>query len=262
MKIYPTKKKKLSKYNFFMKDSNKRENNLSHLAIIMDGNGRWSEKKGLPREDGHIGGVKSLRSLLGYIGELEIPYLTVFSFSTDNWKRPKSEISNLMNLLRKFIQTDLTELHMNNIKIRIIGNREGIPSDVVKLIESSELLTEDNNGLYLQIAFNYSGRDELVNSVKKIGSSIKAGDLDPHNINEDIISNNLFTAGVPDPDLLIRTGSEKRISNFLLWQLAYTEIYFEEALWPDFNKELLSEAIDDFHNRYRRFGRIEESLKK
>ena len=137
MKIYPTKKKKLSKYNFFMKDSNKRENNLSHLAIIMDGNGRWSEKKGLPREDGHIGGVKSLRSLLGYIGELEIPYLTVFSFSTDNWKRPKSEISNLMNLLRKFIQTDLTELHMNNMKIRIIGNREGIPSDVVKLIESS-----------------------------------------------------------------------------------------------------------------------------
>lgn len=245
-----------------MKPSEKRENNLSHLAIIMDGNGRWSEQKGLPREDGHKEGVKSLRELLRYIDDFKIPYLTVFSFSTDNWKRPKSETSNLMNLLRKFIQTDLTELHNNNVKIRIIGNRDGVPNDILKLIDSAEFLTRENDGLYLQIAFNYSGRDEIINAIKKIGSSIKSGDLDPYNINEEIIDSNLFTAGLPEPDLLIRTGSEKRISNFLLWQLAYTEIYFEKSLWPDFNKELLSEAISDFNNRYRRYGRIEERLKK
>jgi undecaprenyl diphosphate synthase len=245
-----------------MKPSEKRENNLSHLAIIMDGNGRWSEQKGLPREDGHKEGVKSLRELLRYIDDFKIPYLTVFSFSTDNWKRPKSETSNLMNLLRKFIQTDLTELHNNNVKIRIIGNRDGVPNDILKLIDSAEFLTRENDGLYLQIAFNYSGRDEIINAIKKIGSSIKSGDLDPYNINEEIIDSNLFTAGLPEPDLLIRTGSEKRISNFLLWQLAYTEIYFEKSLWPDFSKELLSEAISDFNNRYRRYGRIEGRLKK
>ena len=244
-----------------MKPSEKRENNLSHLAIIMDGNGRWSEQKGLPREDGHKEGVESLRKLLRYIDDFKIPYLTVFSFSTDNWNRPKSEISNLMNLLRKFIQTDLTELHNNNVKIRIIGNREGVSKDIIKLIESSEFLTRNNDGLYLQIAFNYSGRDEIVNALKKIGASIKSGDIDPYNINEDIVDSNLFTAGLPEPDLLIRTGSEKRISNFLLWQLAYTEIYFEKSLWPDFNKDLLTEAINDFNNRYRRYGKIEERLK-
>jgi len=212
-----------------MKTSEKRENNLSHLAIIMDGNGRWSEQKGLPREDGHKEGVKSLRKLLRYIDDFNIPYLTVFS---------------------------------KNVKIRIIGNREGVPKDIVKLIDSSEFLTRDNDGLYLQIAFNYSGRDEIINALKKIGTSIKSGDIDPYNINEDIVNSNLFTEGLPEPDLLIRTGSEKRISNFLLWQLAYTEIYFEKALWPDFNKDLLTKAVNDFNNRYRRYGRIEERLKK
>jgi len=244
-----------------MKPSEKKENTLSHLAIIMDGNGRWSEQKGLPRENGHKEGVKSLRKLLRYIDDFKIPYLTVFSFSTDNWKRPKSEISNLMNLLRKFIQTDLIELHNNNVKLRVIGNRDGIPKDVIRLINSSEYLTRDNDGLYLQIAFNYSGRDEIVNAVKKIGASIKSGDIDPYNINEEIINSNLFTAGLPEPDLLIRTGSEKIISIFLLWQLAYTEIYFEKTLWPDFNKNLLSEAINDFNIRYRRYGRIDERVK-
>ncbi len=244
-----------------MKSSEKKENTLSHLAIIMDGNGRWSEEKGLPRENGHKEGVKSLRRLLRYIDDFKIPYLTVFSFSTDNWKRPKTEVSNLMNLLRKFIQTDLIELHNNNVKLRIIGNRDGIPKDIQQLIDSSEFLTRDNDGLYLQIAFNYSGRDEIINAIKKIGTSIKSGDIDPYNINEEIIDSNLFTAGLPEPDLLIRTGSEKRISNFLLWQLAYTEIYFEKTLWPDFNKNLLSEAISDFNNRYRRYGRIEERVK-
>ena len=244
-----------------MKPSEKKENTLSHLAIIMDGNGRWSEQKGLPRENGHKEGVKSLRKLLRYIDDFKIPYLTVFSFSTDNWKRPKSEISNLMNLLRKFIQTDLIELHNNNVKLRVIGNRDGMPKDIVRLINSSEYLTRDNDGLYLQIAFNYSGRDEIVNAIKKIGASIKSGDIDPYNINEEIIDSNLFTAGLPEPDLLIRTGSEKRISNFLLWQLAYTEIYFEKTLLPDFNKNLLSEAINDFNIRYRRYGRIDERVK-
>ena len=244
-----------------MNFSSQRENNLSHLAIIMDGNGRWSENKGLPRENGHKEGVKSLRNLLNYIEDFKIPYLTVFSFSTDNWKRPKSEISNLMNLLRKFIQTDLTELHKKNVKIRIIGNRTGIPSDIINLINSSEELTRNNNGLYLQIAFNYSGRDELVNALKKIGLAIKSGDIDPSHINEEIINSNLFTAGFPEPDLLIRTGSEKRISNFLLWQLAYTEIFFDDTLWPDFKKDNLILAINDFKNRYRRFGSINRDIK-
>ena len=239
-----------------MKTSEKRENNLSHLAIIMDGNGRWSEQKGLPREDGHKEGVKSLRKLLRYIDDFNIPYLTVFSFSTDNWKRPKSEISNLMNLLRKFIQTDLIELHNKNVKIRIIGNREGVPKDIVKLIDSSEFLTRDNDGLYLQIAFNYSGRDEIINALKKIGTSIKSGDIDPYNINEDIVNSNLFTAGLPEPDLLIRTGSEKRISNFLLWQLAYTEIFFEKKLWPDFKKKDFNNIINKFRFIKRNFGSI------
>ena len=244
-----------------MNFSSQRKNNLSHLAIIMDGNGRWSENKGLPRENGHKEGVKSLRNLLNYIEDFKIPYLTVFSFSTDNWKSPKSEISNLMNLLRKFIQTDLTELHKKNVKIRIIGNRTGIPSDIINLINSSEELTRNNNGLYLQIAFNYSGRDELVNALKKIGLAIKSGDIDPSHINEEIINSNLFTAGFPEPDLLIRTGSEKRISNFLLWQLAYTEIFFDDTLWPDFKKDNLILAINDFKNRYRRFGSINRDIK-
>ena len=176
--------------------SSKRENNLSHLAIIMDGNGRWSEYRGLPRQNGHKEGVKSLRNLLTYIEDFQIPYLTVFSFSTDNWKRPKSETSNLMNLLRKFIQTDLSELHKKNVKIRIIGNRERIPEDIINLINSSEELTKNNNGLYLQIAFNYSGRDELVNAIKKISSAAKSGDIDPLAIDEQIINSNLFTAGI------------------------------------------------------------------
>ena len=244
-----------------MNFSSQRENNLSHLAIIMDGNGRWSENKGLPRENGHKEGVKSLRNLLNYIEDFKIPYLTVFSFSTDNWKRPKTEISNLMNLLRKFIQTDLTELHKKNVKIRIIGNRTGIPNDIINLINSSEELTRNNNGLYLQIAFNYSGRDELVNALKKIGLAVKSGDIDPSHINEEIINSNLFTAGFPEPDLLIRTGSEKRISNFLLWQLAYTEIFFDDTLWPDFKKDNLILAINDFKNRYRRFGSINKDIK-
>ena len=165
-----------------------------------------------------------------------------------------------MNLLRKFIQTDLSELHKKNVKIRIIGNRERIPKDIINLINSSEELTKNNNGLYLQIAFNYSGRDELVNAIKKISSAAKSGDIDPLAIDEQIINSNLFTAGIPEPDLLIRTGSEKRISNFLLWQLAYTEIFFDETLWPDFNKNNLILAINDFKNRYRRFGSIEKDI--
>ena len=241
--------------------SSKRENNLSHLAIIMDGNGRWAEDRGLPRQNGHKEGVKALRNLLTYIEDFKIPFLTVFSFSTDNWKRPKSETSNLMNLLRKFIQTDLTELHKKNVKIRVIGNRERIPKDIINLINSSEELTKNNHGLYLQIAFNYSGRDELVNAIKKISSSAKAGDIDPLAIDEQIVNSNLFTAGIPEPDLLIRTGSEKRISNFLLWQLAYTEIFFDETLWPDFKKDNLIMAIKDFNNRYRRFGSIKRDIK-
>jgi undecaprenyl diphosphate synthase len=243
-----------------MSDSILNENNQNkkpfHVAIIMDGNGRWAKMRGLPRFEGHKQGLNTLRKLLREVNNYEIDYLTVFSFSIDNWKRPKSETSKLMDLLRKFILNDLSELHKNNVRVRVIGSRENIPKSIINLIDSAEALTINNNGLYLQIAFNYSGRDEILNAVKNIGKSISRGVIDPIKINQEIFESYLFTSGVPDPDLIIRSGSERRISNFLLWQLSYAEVYFEECLWPDFDKGKLDNAINDFMERSRRYGNV------
>ena len=243
-----------------MSDSILNENNQnkkpSHVAIIMDGNGRWAKMRGLPRHEGHKQGLKTLRKLLREVNDYEIDYLTLFSFSIDNWKRPKSETAKLMDLLRKFILNDLSELHKNNVRVRVIGSRENIPKSVINLIDSAEALTINNKGLYLQIAFNYSGRDEILNAVKNIGKSISGGIIDPIKINQEIFESYLFTSGVPDPDLIIRSGSERRISNFLLWQLSYAEVYFEDCLWPDFDKENLDNAIKDFMERSRRYGNV------
>ena len=229
---------------------------ISHIALIMDGNGRWARSRGLPRYEGHAQGLKTLRKLLRDLKNLNISYLTLFTFSIDNWKRPKEETSKLMQLLRKFISNDLSELHSNNVRIKVIGSRNEIPKDIVDLIKGAEALTVNNTGLYLQVAFNYSGRQEIINATKKIAIASAKGEIDPNKIDNTIFESNLYSAGVPDPDLIIRTGSEKRVSNFLLWQLSYSEVYFEECLWPDFNKNKLDLAINDYNSRSRRFGNV------
>ncbi|MEC7831291.1 MAG: polyprenyl diphosphate synthase [Pseudomonadota bacterium] len=241
--------------------SKDKKKKISHIAIIMDGNGRWANSRGLPRYEGHAEGLKTLRKLLKDSNNIELNYLTIFSFSIDNWKRPEGETSKLMMLLKKFISNDLSDLHKNNVRIKVIGSKIGIPKDIVELIRGAEELTLNNSGLYLQIAFNYSGRDEIVNTSKRLAIAASKGDLDPRNINKDIFESNLYTAGVPDPDLIIRTGAEKRISNFLLWQLSYAEVYFEDCLWPDFNKSKLDAAINDYMKRSRRYGNIVSGLK-
>ena len=232
------------------------EKEISHIALIMDGNGRWARSKGLPRYEGHAQGLRTLRKLLRDLKNLNISYLTLFTFSIDNWKRPKEETSKLMQLLRKFISNDLSELHSNNVRIKVIGSRNEIPKDIVDLIKGAEALTVNNTGLYLQVAFNYSGRQEIINATKKIAIASAKGEIDPNKIDNTIFESNLYSAGVPDPDLIIRTGSEKRVSNFLLWQLSYSEVYFEECLWPDFNKNKLDLAINDYNSRSRRFGNV------
>ena len=229
---------------------------ISHIAIIMDGNGRWASSRGLPRYEGHAQGLKTLRKLLKELRDFDLKYLTIFTFSLDNWRRPEEETSKLMQLLRKFISNDLSELHNNNVRIKIIGSRSNIPKDILSLIKGAEDLTAENKGLYLQVAFNYSGRHEIINASKRIALAASKGDLDPSNINSEIFESYLYTAGIPDPDLIIRSGSEKRISNFLLWQLSYAEVYFEECLWPDYNKAKLERAIEDYGNRSRRFGNV------
>ena len=237
------------------------EKEISHIALIMDGNGRWARSKGLPRYEGHAQGLRTLRKLLRDLKNLNISYLTLFTFSIDNWKRPKEETSKLMQLLRKFISNDLSELHSNNVRIKVIGSRNDIPKDIVDLINGAEALTVDNTGLYLQVAFNYSGRQEIINATKKIAIASTKGEIDPNKIDNTIFESNLYSAGVPDPDLIIRTGSEKRVSNFLLWQLSYSEVYFEECLWPDFNKNKLDLAINDYNSRSRRFGNVINEFK-
>ena len=234
---------------------------ISHIALIMDGNGRWARSRGLPRYEGHAQGLRTLRKLLRDLKNLNISYLTLFTFSIDNWKRPKEETSKLMQLLRKFISNDLSELHSNNVRIKVIGSRNEIPKDIVDLIKGAEALTVNNTGLYLQVAFNYSGRQEIINATKKIAIASAKGEIDPNKIDNTIFESNLYSAGVPDPDLIIRTGSEKRVSNFLLWQLSYSEVYFEECLWPDFNKNKLDLAINDYNRRSRRFGNVINEFK-
>ena len=229
--------------------------NLEHIAIIMDGNRRWAKNKFLPSAAGHKKGVEALRTTLKACAEFNVKYLTVYAFSTENWNRPKEEVDFLMSLLAKTIVDEVPEFQKNDIKLRFIGDRTSLNKDIIKVIEYGEKETENNKTLNLQIAFNYGSRLEIANAAKQIAQKVKNGELNIEDINENTVSENLYTADIPDPSLLIRTGGEKRISNYLLWQSAYTEIYVTDTFWPDFDKDSLADAILDFNNRQRRFGK-------
>ena len=225
-----------------------------HVAIIMDGNGRGAKKRGLPRTAGHAQGARVVEQILEDADHMGIRYLTVYAFSTENWSRPDSEVKALMNLLRTYMKTSLAKCARNNVRIRVIGDKSRLDSDLQASIANLEKETASNTGIGFQIAINYGSRDEIVRAVRKAAMKVKEEGLNPEDITENTISDELDTCGIPDPDLLIRTGGEERISNFLLWQTAYSELYFCDAAWPDFSKAELEKAIDAFNNRERRYG--------
>ena len=225
-----------------------------HVAIIMDGNGRWATQRGMPRSAGHRQGVEALRRTVRAASETGISVLTLYSFSTENWARPQAEVRFLLELLRRFIHTDVAELHQGNVRIMVIGDRDGLEASLRNLFEEAETLTQENTGLKLVIAFNYGSRQEITRAVRQIAREVAEGRLSPDAITASCISSHLDTAGLPDPDLLIRTGGEQRISNYLLWQCAYTEFVFLPEYWPEFGAESLARAIDIFRQRDRRFG--------
>lgn len=233
-----------------------------HVAIIMDGNRRWAARRHLPRQLGHRQGVEAVRVITRAAGEMGIRYLTLYGFSSENWNRPADEVSDLMGLLKLFIRRDLAELHQNGIQVRIIGGREDLEADIVSLIEEAETLTRANDRLKLTIAFNYGGQNEITSAVRRIAREVKAGRIDPEAITQEMVSAHLDTAGVPDPDLIIRTSGEKRLSNFLLWQSAYAELVFTDVLWPDFTPERLKESIAEYNLRDRRFGAVAAPVAK
>jgi undecaprenyl diphosphate synthase len=227
-----------------------------HIAIIMDGNGRWARARGLPRIAGHRRGADAVRRTVTAAGDLGIPYLTLFGFSSENWKRPHDEVDDLMGLLRHYLRGEIAELHRNGVRLRVIGDLSRLAPDIVTLIANAEELTRGNGGVNLTIALSYGGRAEIVAAVRAIAGKAVEGDLAPPAIDETLISRHLFTADIPDPDLLIRTSGEQRISNFLLWQCAYSELVFTKALWPDFGRADLEQAIADFGCRERRYGAL------
>jgi undecaprenyl diphosphate synthase len=227
-----------------------------HVAIIMDGNGRWAESRGLPRSAGHQKGVEAVRRTVRAAMELGVEYLTIFSFSSENWSRPAAEIDDLMSLMRRFIRRDLAELHQNGVRITVIGERDRVDPDLLELIDDAVALTCDNMALNLVIAFNYGSRAEIARAARRLAERALEGSIKPEDITPDVLAAALDTHGVPDPDLLIRTSGELRLSNFLLWQSAYTEFVFMEAYWPDFGRELLEQAIEEFRGRIRRFGGV------
>jgi undecaprenyl diphosphate synthase len=227
---------------------------LRHIAIIMDGNGRWASARGLPRTAGHKQGVEALRRTVKAAAELGVEVLTVYSFSTENWSRPRAEVAFLLELFRRFVRQDVADLHSSGVRIRMIGIREGLDQTILRLIDDAERLTADNTGMTLVVAFNYGGRQELVNAFQAIARDVVQGTTKPEDISMESISARLDTQAYCDPDLLIRTGGEERLSNFLLWQCAYTEFVFLDEYWPDFDGQLLNKAIADFRGRERRFG--------
>ncbi|CAO3375261.1 isoprenyl transferase [Azospirillum argentinense] len=226
----------------------------AHVAVIMDGNGRWAKSRGLPRTAGHKKGVDAVRRTVEAAGDLGIGYLTIFSFSSENWRRPEEEVSDLMQLLRFYLRSEIADLHRNGVRLRVIGDRARLSKDIVSLIENAEALTRDNRKLTLVVALSYGSRQEITLAARRLAEEVRAGTLDPADITEDRLSERLFTADIPDPDLIVRTSGEKRISNFLLWQAAYAELVFVDTLWPDFSKRDLEAAIEEFHRRERRFG--------
>jgi undecaprenyl diphosphate synthase len=227
-----------------------------HIAIIMDGNGRWAKARGLPRAAGHRAGVEALRQAVRNAGDLGIAWMTVYAFSSENWSRPKSEVTDLMGLLKLFIRRDLAELHQNGVRVRVIGERASLQADIRKLLEEAEQLTMGNRSMNLVIAFNYGSRDEIARAARKVAEEASAGRLKPEDITPESFAAFLDTMDIPDPDLIIRTGGEERLSNFLLWQAAYAEFIFLSCYWPDFARTHLVEAISSFARRERRFGGV------
>ncbi|HEY4170425.1 MAG TPA: isoprenyl transferase [Reyranella sp.] len=227
-----------------------------HVAIIMDGNGRWAKARGLPRVAGHRRGADAVRRVIRGAGELGIPVLTLFAFSTENWTRPADEVSDLMGLLRHYLRHELEELGRNGARLRVIGDRTGLAQDIVGDIFDAEQRTRTNTRIDVNICINYGSRDEIVRATRSLACKVAAGELAPEKIDENLFERELLTAGVPDPDLLIRTSGEQRISNFLLWQCAYAELVFVDTLWPDFGKDHLEQAVAEFRRRERRYGGV------
>lgn len=225
-----------------------------HVAIIMDGNGRWAKARGLPRTAGHKRGAEAVRRTVEAAREMGVSYLTLYAFSSENWKRPAGEVTDLMGLLRLYLRNEVNNLHKNGIRLKVIGDRNRLGADIVRLIEDSEAKTAGNTALTLLLALSYGGRQEIVEAARSLARDVAEGRISPEDIDEESISDRLTTAGVPDPDLIIRTSGEQRISNFLLWQGAYAELVFMDTLWPDFGRNELEAAIRDFHGRDRRFG--------
>ncbi len=229
-----------------------------HVAIILDGNGRWAKAKGMPRNYGHVQGAKTVEVICEEAYKMGIQYLTVYAFSTENWNRPQDEVDALMKLLRNYMKTCLKTAEKNRMCVRVIGDKTKLDEDIRTRIAELEEATRNNDGLHFQIAINYGGRDELRRAMTKVAKEVAMGTLEPTHINEAVIEAHMDTAGIPDPDLLIRTCNEQRISNFLLWQLAYTEFYFTPVAWPDFSKEELLKAVDAYNHRDRKYGGLKE----
>jgi undecaprenyl diphosphate synthase len=225
-----------------------------HVAIIMDGNGRWAAARGLPRAEGHRRGVEALRRTIRAAGEMGIRIVTIFSFSAENWSRPASEVGELMGLLRRFVRNDLAELHKSNVRVRVIGERTGLEPDIGRLLVEAEELTKNNDGLILVVAFNYGARQEIVRAAKRVAQAVKQGELGLSDIDMDLLGRFLDAPDIPNPDLIIRTSGEQRLSNFLLWQAAYSELVFVPTYWPDFDRATLESAIREYRQRERRFG--------
>ncbi len=232
----------------------------AHIAVIMDGNGRWAKKRSLPRVAGHHEGVNSVRDIVEACGQLGVKYLTLYTFSTENWNRPKDEVSILMRLLVSSLRDERDRLHNNNVRVRTIGDFASLPQDAQDEFLDAIELTKKNTGLTLVLALSYSGRWDITQGMKRIADQIASGTLTPGAITEEVISKNLSTRDIPDPDLLLRTSGELRISNFLLWQLAYSEMYVTDVLWPDFRRNELYHAIESYQNRERRFGKVSEQI--
>lgn len=231
----------------------------NHVAIILDGNGRWAKKRGLPRNYGHTQGSKVVEQICEDAYKLGVKYLTVYAFSTENWKRPKEEVDAIMKLLRSYLKTSIKTSEKNNMKVRVIGDKTKLLQDIQDSINNLEETSKNNSGLNLQVAINYGGRDELVRAIKSLSLDVKEHIIDTNDIDENILENYIDTKGIPDPDLLIRTSGETRLSNFMLWQMAYTEFYFTDVLWPDFNKVELMKAIEYYNSRTRKYGGISRS---
>ena len=233
-----------------------------HVAIILDGNGRWAKAKGMPRNYGHVQGSKNVEKICEEAWRMGIKYLTVYAFSTENWNRPADEVNALMKLLRSYMKTCLKTAAKNDMKVRVIGDKTGLDDDIRSRIQELEEATKNNGGLNFQIALNYGSRDEITRAVRRISADCAEGKLNPEEISEEVISGYLDTHEIPDPDLLIRTSGELRLSNYLLWQLAYTEFYFTDVPWPDFSKAELEKAIEQYNRRDRRYGGVKEEQKE